>query len=63
MKELMVTSRDACTGHPRDGAGHSHLDGLDPAETALNIPMMSVGGGLPDMDPQVSNSLHDSPEI
>lgn len=51
MKELMVTSRDACTGHPRDGAGHSHLDGLDPAETALNIPMMSVGGGLPDMDP------------
>lgn len=42
----MVTSRDACTVHPRDVAGHSHLDDPDPAETALNIPMMFVGGGI-----------------
>lgn len=38
IKELMVTSRDVCTGHPRNVAGHSYLDSLDPAETSLNIP-------------------------
>lgn len=50
-KELMVTSRNVCIGHPRNVAEHSHLGGLDPAETSLNIHMTFIGGGLPDLEP------------